>query len=261
MTVQTFGHVTVERQDDLAVVRIDHRDSRMNTISLEVVDGLRDAARALTDQPSGAVVFTGNDRLFSAGAEISEFERGRIGSLGRRFHEAFDAIAAIPRMTIAAVRRYALGAACELILACDLRVMADNARIAQPEIQLGVIPGGGGTQRLPRLVGPSIAKDIICSGRHVDAEEALRIGLVNRVVPEADLEATALALAAGFGRGAVHAQQICKRLIDGSLDSGLGTGLEAEKAGWGEAFDTEDARIGIESFFANGAGKARFVGR
>ncbi|KXF56462.1 hypothetical protein AXA44_34545 [Rhodococcus sp. SC4] len=261
MDIEQFGYVSVERKDGVAILRIDHHDSKMNTISLDVVDGIRDAAQSLTANPEGAVVLVGNDRLFSAGAEVSEFKRDHIASLGRRFHEAFDAVAAIPRMTIAAVRRYALGAASELILSCDLRIMADNARIAQPEIQLGAIPGGGGTQRLARLVGPSIAKDIICSGRHIGSEEALRIGLVNRVVPESDLESTALDMAASFAQGAVVAQAISKRLIDSGLDLNLQGGLDMEKAGWVETFDSEDARIGVESFFANGPGKAKFVGR
>jgi enoyl-CoA hydratase/carnithine racemase len=139
--------------------------------------------------------------------------------------------------------------------------MADNATIAQPEIQLGVIPGGGGTQRLPRLVGPSVAKDLICSGRHVEAAEALRIGLANQVVPEPELEDAALAMARRFATGAVTAQAICKRLIDAGTDGTLRAGLEAEKAAWAEAWDTKDARIGVESFFLNGPGKASFTGR
>src|SRR5262249_37630535 len=144
---------------------------------------LETAALLLTDDPPGAVVVTGGDRLFAAGADISEFggpeEAAHVGGL---FLAALNAVADIPRITIAAVSGFALGGGCELALACDLRIASTRAKLGQPEVLLGIIPGGGGTQRLPRLVGPSVAKDLICSGRQVDAEEALRIGLVNRVV-------------------------------------------------------------------------------
>ncbi|MGD9529250.1 MAG: enoyl-CoA hydratase/isomerase family protein [Pseudonocardia sp.] len=262
MTIEHHGHVSVERRTDgIAVVRLDHRGSRMNTISLEVVDGIAAAAHDLTRSPAKAVVLTGNDRLFSAGAEISEFDPRHARALGCRFQEAFDAFAAIPRVTIAAVRRYALGAACELIQTCDLRLLADNARVGQPEILLGAIPGAGGTQRLTRLVGLAHAKDLVLSGRQITAADAYRIGLANELVAEDELENRALELAAEFAAGAVLAHAIAKRVLERGLDVPLVDALELENQGWADAFATEDAEIGVRSFFANGPGHAEFVAR
>src|SRR5438874_6095453 len=155
--------VHTERGDDgVAVVRLDHPPA--NALSMAVLSELAAAARALAADPPGAVVLTGGDKIFAAGADIAEFggpqEAARIGG---HFREAFDAVAAIPRVTIAAVAGYALGGGCELALACDMRVAADTATFGQPEVQLGIIPGAGGTQRLSRLVGPARAKDIILS--------------------------------------------------------------------------------------------------
>src|SRR5204862_7537622 len=130
----------------------------------------------------------GGDRIFAAGADIAEFGGpDEAWTIGGGFHTALDAIAAIPRAVIAAITGYALGGGCELALACDFRVVADTAKLGQPEILLGIIPGGGGTQRLPRLVGAARAKDIILTGRQVPADEALTIGLVDRVVPAAEV--------------------------------------------------------------------------
>ena len=174
--------VTVTRGDDgVALVRLDR--PKVNALCVQLLDELAAAAKELTADPPGAVVVWGGERIFAAGAEISEFggpDEAQV--IGGRFRAALDAVAAIPRATIAAVNGYALGGGCELALACDFRVAADNAKFGLPEILLGIIPGGGGTQRLPRLVGPAKAKDMIFTGRRVDAEEALRIGLADRVV-------------------------------------------------------------------------------
>ena len=162
---------------------------------------------------------------------------------------------------VAAPSGMALGGGCELAMACDLRVAADNARFGQPEILLGIIPGGGGTQRLTRLVGPSRAKDIVWSGRMVGADEALRIGLADRVVPADEVLDNALAWAAELAGGAVVAQGMCKEAIDRGLDTDLATGLDIEAKLFGEVFETEDSQIGVASFLEHGPGKADFVGR
>ena len=204
----------------------------------------------------------GGPRIFAAGADISEFggpEEAR--RVGRHFLGTLDAWATIPRVTIAAVNGFALGGGCELALACDLRVAADDARFGQPEILLGIIPGGGGTQRLPRLVGPSRAKDMVLTGRQVPADEALRIGLADRVVPAADVRDAALAWAAELARGPLVAQALAKRAIDDGLDGPLAAGLELEQELFGEVFATEDAGAGVRSFLADGPGKATFSGR
>src|SRR3954468_7000080 len=171
--------VTTERRDDgVAVVTLDN--PKVNALSSELLRQLRSAAEALTSEPPGAVVVTGGDRLFAAGADISEFggpdEARRIGGL---FLDALNAVAAIPRVTIACVSGVALGGGCELALACDLRIGSTNGRVGQPQVRLVMNPGGGGRQRLPRLVGPAKAKDVILSGRQVDATEALAIGLLD----------------------------------------------------------------------------------
>jgi enoyl-CoA hydratase/carnithine racemase len=146
-------------------------------------------------------------------------------------------------------------------MACDLRIAADNAQVGQPEILLGLIPGAGGTQRLPRLVGPSRAKELVWSGRRVRADEAERIGLVDRVVPADELLDRALEWAATFANGAVVAMGLAKRAIDRGLDLPLDEALDVEIDAFVEVFSTEDAGIGVRSFLENGPGKATFVGR
>ena len=214
------------------------------------------------DPTAGAVVVTGGDRLFAAGADISEFagpdEAREIGGL---FLEALDAVAAIPRATIAAVSGFALGGGCELALACDFRVASEKARFGQPEILLGIIPGGGGTQRLARLVGPAKAKDLVFSGRQVKADEALAMGLVDRVVADGSVIDEASAWAAELAKGAVVAQGLAKAAIDEGLDGALRAGLEREQELFVEVFATDDARIGVASFTEHGPGHATFTGR
>jgi enoyl-CoA hydratase len=253
--------VTLERRPDgVALVRLNR--PKMNAISPELLEQLGAAAKELTADPPGAVVVWGGERIFAAGADISRFGGpDEARDVGGAFARALEAIESIPRAVIAAVNGYALGGGCELALACDLRVAADNARFGQPEVLLGIIPGGGGTQRLPRLVGPSRAKDLLLTGRQVDAEEALRIGLVDRVVPAAEVIDNALAWAAELARGAVVAQGLIKRAVDKGLDGPLGAGVQLEQDAFVESFRTEDAVIGIKSFLENGPGKATFTGR
>jgi len=253
--------VAVERGDDgVALVRL--QNGKVNSLSSDLLRQLRAAAEDLTANPPGAVVVTGSERIFAAGADISEFggaEKGR--EIGTLFLEALDAVAAIPRMVIAAVSGPALGGGCELALACDLRIAGDTARFGQPEILLGIIPGGGGTQRLARRVGPAKAKDLVLSGRAVRADEALRIGLVDEVVPAAELLDHARARAAELAQGAVAAQALAKRAIDDGLDLSLAEGLALEQDLFEEVFTTDDAAIGVASFLEHGPGKATFTGR
>ena len=259
MSTETF--ITVDRRDDgVALVRLDR--PKMNALSAALLQELAVAADALTENPPGAVVVWGGDRIFAAGADISEFGGpAEARTIGGRFREALDAVAAIPRATIAAVNGYALGGGCELALACDLRVVADTAKFGQPEILLGIIPGGGGTQRLARLVGASRAKDIILTGRQVDADEALRIGLADRVVPSDQVLTAALELAASLASGAVVAQGLAKRAIDAGLEGALADGLGLEQDLFADVFKTDDAGIGVKSFLEQGPGKAKFTGR
>jgi enoyl-CoA hydratase/carnithine racemase len=252
--------VHVDRRDDgVAVVRLDN--GKVNALSTALLGELAAAAASLAADPPGAVVVTGSERMFAAGADIAEFggpDQARV--VGAAFRGALDALAAIPRATIAAVAGFALGGGCELALACDLRVCGASARFGQPEVLLGIIPGGGGTQRLARLVGPSRAKDMILSGRQVAAEEALRMGLVDRVV-EGDVLEAALAWAGELARGPVAAHGLAKRAIDEGLGGWLADGLSLEQDLFVEVFRTADAAVGVESFKANGPGKADFTGR
>ena len=253
--------LTLERRPD-GVALVTLANGKVNALSTELLAEIRDAAAELTADPPGAVVLTGGDRLFAAGADISQFGGpDEAETIGAAFHDALDAVAAIPRFVIAAVSGYALGGGCELALACDYRIVSEKAVFAQPEILLGIIPGGGGTQRLPRLVGSGRAKEMCLTGRQVRADEALRIGLADEVVAPESLAERALALGAEVAAGALSAQAICKRLIDEGLDGSLAEGLSLERHGFVEVFHTDDARTGVASFLEHGPGKATFTGR
>ena len=254
--------VRMEPHDDgVVVVRLNNPP--MNPLSRALLERLRDIARAVGDDATvKAVVVAGGEKAFAAGADISEFsgpDAARV--IAGAFRDAFDAVVAIPRPVIAAIRGYALGGGLELACACDFRVAGETARMGQPEILLGIIPGAGGTQRLTRLVGPARAKDMIWSGRQVRAEEAHEIGLVDRVVTAGEEEHAALHWASELGKGAVVAMGMAKRAIDDGLDRPLADGLDLERDAFVEVFGTEDARTGVESFLADGPGKARFSGR
>ena len=253
--------VRLDRRDDgVALVTLDN--PKVNALSSALLGQLKAVADALHADPPGAVVITGGDRVFAAGADISEFGGPHEAAvIGGHFVATLDAIAAIPRMVIAAVSGVALGGGCEIALACDLRIASERARFGQPEILLGIIPGGGGTQRLARLVGVSRAKDIILTGRQVDAAEALRIGLVDELVAPEALHDRAIERAAELARGAVAAQALAKKAIDGGLDLALADGVQLEQESFVEVFRTEDSQIGVKSFLENGPGKAAFTGR
>ncbi len=252
--------VTETHDNGVVVVRLDNPP--LNALSIALLGELGSAFAGLrAGGEAKAVVVTGGDRAFAAGADISEFAgRTEARRIGRAFRLALDAVASFPRPVIAAVSGLALGGGLELAMACDLRVAGDSARVGQPEILLGIIPGAGATQRLPRLVGPARAKEMIWSGRQVRAEEALRIGLVDRVVPRAEVESSALGWAGELAAGAVSAMGLAKRSIDGGLDLRLDKGLDLEGDRFVEVFSTDDARIGIESFREHGPGKAEFTG-
>lgn len=251
--------------EGVAVVTLRH--GKVNALSTALLEELRAVAVGLTEDPPGAVIVTGGPRIFAAGADITEFS-GPVEArrIARAFREALDAVAGIPRMVIAAVNGVALGGGCELAVCCDLRIASTRSRLGQPEIQLGIIPGGGGTQRLTRLIGPSKAKDLICSGRQVRATEALEMGLVDELVEPDDehgdaVLARARELALTFAGGAVAAQAFAKRAIDEGLDGPLDAGLDLEAELFERIFQTDDAAVGVASFLENGPGKATFTGR
>ena len=253
--------VLLERRDDgVAVVTLN--SPKVNALSTQLLARLGDIAAELTSSPARAVVLTGGDRLFAAGADISQFggpEEAR--TIGGAFHAALNAFAAIPSFTIAAVSGFALGGGCELAMACDYRIASTKAVFGQPEILLGIIPGGGGTQRLPRLVGTSRAKEMMVTGRQVKAEEALRIGLADELTEPDQLMTRALELASSVAAGATQAVRMVKEAVDRGVETDLASGLAMELQLFEDVFRTEDSVTGVKSFLENGPGKATFSGR
>ena len=256
-----FVHV----ETDAAVATIRLARPPMNALNAQVQDEIEAAAEQVaSDDGIRAAVIYGGEKVFAAGADIKEMADASYGRMAvdtRRLQAAFTAVARIPKPVVAAITGYALGGGLELALCADFRVAGESAKVGQPEILLGVIPGAGGTQRLPRLIGPARAKDIIFTGRFVGAEEAHAIGLVDRVVPDAEVFDAALALVKRYASGPALALRAAKQAIDDGLDVDLATGLEIERLNFAGLFATEDQRTGMRSFIENGPGKATFAGR
>ena len=255
--------VRLEVADGVGTLRLDR--PKMNALNVQVQEEIRAAAAEASERDDvKAVVVYGGERVFAAGADIKEMADMSYVDMVRRsgaLQSAFTSVARIPKPVIAAVTGYALGGGCELALCADVRYAAEDAVLGQPEILLGVIPGAGGTQRLTRLVGASKAKDIIFTGRFVKADEALAIGLVDRVLPADQVYAEAHAWAARFSNAASYALRAAKESIDRGVETDLETGLEIERQQFAALFATEDRDIGMRSFVEDGPGKARFVGR
>ena len=237
----------------------------MNALSFQVQEEIRQAAlEASQCDDVRAVVLYGGPKVFAAGADIKEMAQASYQDMVARsnaLQASFTAVARIPKPTIAAITGYALGGGCELALCCDLRVAGEKTKLGQPEIQLGIIPGAGGTQRLPRLIGPARAKELIYTGRFVSSDEALRIGLVDRVVPDDEVYSAAMDMAEQFARGPAYALRAAKEAIDRGLEVDLETGLEIERVQFAALFATQDRAIGMNSFIENGPGKANFIGQ
>jgi enoyl-CoA hydratase/carnithine racemase len=254
--------VTLQVEDGVGTIRLDR--PKMNAINEQLHFEVRAAAlEAGKREDIRAVVLYGGERVFAAGADIkamSQLDATGMVAWGRELTNSFTQVARIPKPVIAAVTGYALGGGYELALCADLRVLGASAKIGQPEIQLGIIPGAGGTQRLSRLVGPAKAKDLIFTGRHVGAEEALDIGLADAVVPDDEVYATAVAMARKFAAGPPLALAAAKQAIDEGLELPIDDGLKLESRLFAELFGTEDQKVGMTSFIENGPGKARFTG-
>ena len=237
----------------------------MNALDTQMQDELAEVAKEANERPEvAAVVVYGGPKVFAAGADIKQMQAMDYAAMVERsgqLQAAFTAVARIPKPTIAAITGYALGGGLELALACDFRVCGDNAKLGQPEILLGLVPGAGGTQRLPRLIGPARAKDLIFSGRFVEAAEALALGLVDRVTPPDDVHDVAREMAGRYVGGPALALRAAKEAIDRGLDADLETGLTIERLQFAGLFATEDRATGMASFLEDGPGKARFEGR
>jgi enoyl-CoA hydratase/carnithine racemase len=255
--------VTLEVEDGVGTIRLNR--PKINAINEQLYWEVRAAAQeAGKNADVRAVVLYGGERVFAAGADIkamSQLTGSSMVAWGRELTASFSAVAAIPKPVIAAITGYALGGGYELALCADFRVMGNGAKVGQPEIQLGVIPGAGGTQRLVRLVGPAKAKDLVFTGRHVGAEEALEMGLADAVVPDDEVYATAVAMARKFAAGPPLALAAAKQAIDTGGDGDLASGLALESRLFAQLFDTEDQKVGMQSFLEHGPGKATFVGR
>ena len=255
--------VRLEVADGIGTIRLDRPP--MNALNVQVQDELRAAAAEATARDDvRAVVLYGGPKVFAAGADIKEMADMGYTDMVKRagaLQDCFTAVARIPKPVVAAVTGYALGGGCELALTADFRVAGDNAKLGQPEILLGIIPGAGGTQRLPRLVGPAKAKDLVFSGRFVGADEALHIGLVDRVVAPDDVYGAAVEMVSRYATGPAFALRAAKEAIDEGLDVDLDSGLRVERKLFAGLFATEDRSIGMTSFVENGPGKAEFVGR
>src|SRR5690349_3130195 len=255
--------VHLEVSEGVGTIRLDRPP--MNALDVATQDRLKELAEEATRRDDvRAVIVYGGEKVFAAGADIKEMQNMDHTAMvlrARALQDSFTAVAAIPKPTVAAITGYALGGGCELALCADYRIAADDAKLGQPEILLGIIPGAGGTQRLSRLVGPSKAKDLIYTGRFVDAAESLAIGLVDKVVPAASVYEEAVAWASQFSRGAAMALRAAKESIDSGLGVDLTTGLEIERQQFAALFATEDRAIGMTSFVENGPGKAEFKGK
>lgn len=258
-----FDNLRLERDGAVAVLSI-NRPRVLNALNTQTIDELYQAALQLTgDADVRAVVLTGaGEKAFVAGADITELaalQPGDAEAFARRGQRAFDAIERMGKPVIAAINGYALGGGCELALACTLRLAADTARFGQPEIELGAMPGYGGTQRLARLVGRGVALDLLLSGRQVTAEEAQRIGLVTRVVPGADLMAEARRLAHALAAKAPVAVRAILDAVRRGFDVPLDAALELEAALFAAVAGTHDMREGTTAFLEKR--KAAFTGR
>jgi enoyl-CoA hydratase/carnithine racemase len=258
------GELTrVELEGGVATLRLDRPP--VNALNLAMQEEILAAARWLArSEEVRAVVIYGGPKMFAAGADIKEMAAMTYQDMARASHllqESFNAVAGLPMPVVAGVTGFALGGGCELALCADLRVVGERAKLGQPEVLLGVIPGLGGSQRLPRLIGPSRAKDMILTGRYVGAQEAKEFGLADRVVADDAVYDEALALAQQFAAGAPLALAAAKRAVNQGLEVDIATGCQIERLEFAGLFASDDRRIGMESFLAEGAGKATFTGR
>jgi enoyl-CoA hydratase/carnithine racemase len=239
-----------EAHDAVGLITLDR--PKVNALSAELIEDLANAVAEATSPVIRSVIVTGAPH-FAAGADITAFKAAMdagdsAAAIGNRLSQVCDLVEALDKPVIAAVRGFALGGGLELAMSCDFRFLSDDARLGQPEIRLGIIPGAGGTQRLPRLIGPARARDLVYSGRMVEPEEALAIGLADRIVPADSLMDEAMAAAADWAKGPTRAIGIAKRVMNLGLGVPLAEGLAAEAAAFAEAFETRDAIEGVDAF-------------
>ncbi len=252
--------VTYSTQDAVAVITLDRPP--VNALNADLIGDIASAVDMAADPSVRAVVITGAPH-FAAGADITGFQAAFDAGAEERqatgLSEVIASLEALPKPTIAAVRGFALGGGLELSMGADLRYLGESAKVGQPEIMLGLIPGAGGTQRLARIVGPQRCKELCMTGRHVEAAEALAIGLADKVVADDDLLAVAMEDAAKFAAGPTVAYAAVKDAVRNGFDRTLDEGLAIEADAFADCFRSEDAKIGVAAFLAKE--RPDFVGR
>lgn len=244
-------HLKVEKEDDIAQITI-NRESKLNAMNLDVMDEFISVLDDLQKSSCKVIIITGQgQKAFSAGADIEYMST--IGPVdaekyARRGHEVLNKIEAIEVPVIAAINGYALGGGCELALSCDIRFASQNAQMGQPEVTLGICPGWGGTQRLLRVVGPARAKELIFSGRRINAEEAMSMGLVNKIFSPEELISQTRSYAKTLARNSKYAVAVSKMLVNRGMDTTLDTGLKLEIYSWSLCFSTKEREDRMRSF-------------
>lgn len=245
-------NLLLEISEGIATVTV-NRPAAMNAMTVATLEELEGVVAGIVRNPDiRAAILTGaGSKAFVAGADIAvmrDMTSTQARDLARQAHRIYAAIEQSPKPFIAAVNGYALGGGCELAMACDIRIAAENAKFGQPEINIGILPGFGGTQRLPRLVGKGRALEIILTGDMIDATEALRIGLVNRVVPQAGLLDEARRLAGKIASKGLVALKLCKEAVGNGLEMDLTRACAYEAELFGYSFSTADQKEGMGAF-------------
>jgi enoyl-CoA hydratase len=245
----TYENLLVETRGPVGIVTL-NRPKALNALNTALIDELNQAVAGFeADDAVGAIVLTGSEKAFAAGADIKEMQsRSYVDAYLGDFLTSWDKLAACRKPVIAAVSGYALGGGCELAMMCDFIIAADTAKFGQPEIQLGVMPGAGGTQRLTRAVGKSKAMDMILTGRMMDAEEAERAGLVSRIVPAADLLAEAVKVAGKIAGMSRPSALMAKESVNRAYETTLAEGVRFERRLFQSMFATEDQKEGMTAF-------------
>lgn len=256
-------NVLLEKKGHIAVATI-NRPKALNALNSQVLEDIDQLVeRVKADDEIRALVITGSgEKAFVAGADIGEMStltKAEGEAFGKKGNDVFRKLETLPIPTIAAVNGFALGGGCELAMSCDIRICADNAMFGQPEVQLGITPGYGGTQRMARLVGAGIAKEMIYTARNMKADEALRIGLVNAVYPQADLMAAAEKLAGKIARNAPIAVRLSKKMINEGLALPIAEAVAMESALFGGSFETHDQVEGMSCFLSKEKPKPKAV--
>lgn len=244
-----YKNIIFDLAEKVALITLNHPP--VNSINSALLEDLSDVLDKLSRDPEARVlVITGaGEKAFSAGADITEFAEIRAGKKRAvDVHELFFRIENFPKPVIAAINGYALGGGCELAMSCHLRIAAREAKMGLPEVRLGIIPGWGGTQRLPRLIGKAKALELMLTGDQISAEEALRLGLVNGVVPRAELLGETKKLAGRLAAGAPLAMQAILRAVTKGLEVPITEGINFEKEGSALVFNSEDAKEGSRAF-------------